>query len=257
MKKVVTSFIIIFILILSYSYFIEPQSLDINHFQIILSQNKKKIVIAHITDLHSDKIEILEKKVIDEIHKTKPDLIVITGDLATPNGKDQGYLTLLKQFSAPLGTFFVMGNWEYWAPIKDLDQILDRAKIINLTNKIHKIDDDLLLLGFDDAPTGTPDLKILEKISSQTKVISLFHSPSFIESISKNIDLALAGHSHGGQIRFPFFEAAWYPDGTGPYNAGWYIKDRAKMYVSRGLGTSLLPLRFNCKPELAFITVLY
>jgi predicted MPP superfamily phosphohydrolase len=77
------------------------------------------------------------------------------------------------------------------------------------------------------------------------------------ESIGHKTDLAFAGHSHGGQIRLPFIGALWTPEGTGKYDAGWFQEGKAKMYVSRGLGNLILPIRFNCKPEISFIRVSY
>lgn len=86
-------------------------------------------------------------------------------------------------------------------------------------------------------------------------VIGLFHSPASFDSVAGSWPLALAGHTHGGQIRLPFVKPLWLPEGSGSYVAGWYEGKGSKLYVSRGVGTAMLPLRFLCRPELALITI--
>jgi predicted MPP superfamily phosphohydrolase len=94
-------------------------------------------------------------------------------------------------------------------------------------------------------------------VPKKTKVISLFHTPILFESIKEKSHLAFAGHSHGGQARLPFIGALWTPEGTGKYDSGWFQGGIGKMYVSRGIGNSILPIRFNCRPELAYIKINY
>ena len=61
----------------------------------------------------------------------------------------------------------------------------------------------------------------------------------------------LAGHTHGGQIRFPGFPPLWLPSGSGAFASGWYPKGKNRLYVSRGIGVAMPPVRFACRPELA------
>jgi uncharacterized protein len=65
----------------------------------------------------------------------------------------------------------------------------------------------------------------------------------------------LAGHTHGGQVRLPLVPVFWLPHGSGRFLEGWYTERGSKMYVSRGIGTSILPIRFRCPPELSIITL--
>lgn len=85
--------------------------------------------------------------------------------------------------------------------------------------------------------------------------IVLFHSPAYFDSASEKIDLAFAGHTHGGQIRLPWIGALWTPPGSGRFVQGWYSAGSARMLVSRGVGTSILPVRFLCAPEVARIDI--
>jgi len=243
--------------ILIYSIWFEPYQLDNTHHEVTIGNSGKSLLVAHVTDLHTKGLGTIELKLMDSIHSNKPDIIFITGDIATPNGTAGGYEEVLSKLKAPLGVYFVQGNWEYWEPIKELDHIFKRAEIIDLTNKHFHIKDDLWLAGLDDELAGSPRTEIYESIPSNKRIISIFHSPALFKSISNKTDLAFAGHSHGGQIRLPFIGSIWTPEGTDKFYSGWFEEGKAKMYVSRGIGNSILPMRFNCRPEVAFIKVNY
>ena len=75
------------------------------------------------------------------------------------------------------------------------------------------------------------------------------------DRIAGKCDLALAGHTHGGQVRLPWLPPLWLPRGSGRFVEGWYEREGSQMYVCRGIGMSILPIRFFCRPELAVITV--
>lgn len=254
--KIKTIFIIL-LLFIAIAIFFHTNTLEISHHSFSFSSGINVIKIAHISDLHSDTIGELENSLFDALEKEKPDIIVITGDLATPNGNIEGYKKLLSHLRAPKGVYFIPGNWEYWEPIEALNDILRDNKIINLSNKTHAVDNDLLLIGFDDSEEGNPDLSLLEKLSNNVTNIALFHSPAFFDSLTGKVQLALAGHSHGGQIRLPLVGAIATPEGTGKYIQGLYKKAHSQLYVSRGIGTSVLPIRLFCPPELAIFEIKY
>ena len=256
MNKKFILFIGILFVILTAVYF-HTTSLTVSHHTVTLSQGGKTLKFAHVTDLHTKGMGRLEKKLVEVIETEKPDIIVITGDIATPAGTVAGYRDVLKNLKASRGVFFVPGNWEYWETIPNLKELLREAQIIDLTNQTKEIDKGLWLIGFDDGEEGRPDLEIIKSIPVRDLKISLFHSPSFFDQIVSLIPLSFAGHSHGGQVRIPFLGSIWVPDGTGKYDQGWFEKGSSKMFVSRGIGTSILPVRFNCSPEVAIINVEY
>lgn len=237
--------------------YLHTNTLRVSLHHVKLGSNKKKLRVAHVSDLHTSGLNQLEKQLIMAIENEKPDLIVITGDLATPSGTNEGYSKVLKNLIAPQGTYFVRGNWEYWEPINEIESILKNHHIVDLNNKSHLIDEDLWLVGFDDSEEGDPKLSILEAIPKNAVKIGLFHSPNFYDQVKRKINLSLAGHSHGGQIRLPFLKPFWVPEGTGQYDQGWFEQEGSKLFVSRGVGTSVIPVRFNCSPELAIIDISY
>jgi len=256
MKKIYILFSIL-ILVVGFAVHNHTNTLEVSQHVIKLGNGKRIIRIAHVSDLHTEGFNNLEQQLVQAINENNIDLIVITGDIATPRGTLEGYNNVLKNFKAPKGVYYIPGNWEYWEPIKDLQEILEQNNIVDLTNKTHNIDVHLWLIGFDDSEEGIPKVEIVSSVPKNDIKIGLFHSPQFFNEISKYTHLNLAGHSHGGQFRIPFLGSLWTPDGTGDFDQGWFEKDDSKLFVSRGVGTSVLPFRFFCSPELAIIEVHY
>lgn len=257
MKKIKLIILIIPFSVLIYSIFFEPTELENTFHEVTIGNSGQSLVVAHITDLHTKGLGELEIKLIDSLNLKRPDIIFITGDVTTPNGTSSGYKEVLSKLKAPFGVYFVQGNWEYWEPEKELNKILKKYGIVNLTNNSIHLNDSLWLVGLDDKLAGTPNIELYKKIPTKTKVISLFHTPILFESVKEKSHLAFAGHSHGGQVRIPFIGALWTPEGTGKYDSGWFQGGIGKLYVSRGIGNSILPIRFNCRPELAYIKINY
>lgn len=237
--------------------YFHTNTLSVTHHQVELGKGNNQIRVAHISDLHTSGLGKLEKQVIKILQEKKPDIIFITGDIATPSGSFDGFESVLKKFEAPRGVYFVKGNWEYWEPLPYGNKLLLNSRITDLTNQFLQLHENLWLVGFDDSEEGNPELDILETIPKDAKKIGLFHSPLFFEKIAGRIDLNFAGHSHGGQIHIPFLGALWVPQGTGKYIQGWFEKEGSKLFVSRGIGTSILPIRFFCAPEVAIVDITY
>jgi uncharacterized protein len=81
------------------------------------------------------------------------------------------------------------------------------------------------------------------------------HAPDYFDEIAGRFDLALAGHTHGGQIVLPLLGPLWLPDGGKRYLKGWFTRNGSQLFVSRGIGTSITPARLFARPELAIIQV--
>ncbi len=111
-------------------------------------------------------------------------------------------------------------------------------------------------MGMDDALSGEPDPDLLSRLPKGVPSVVLSHVPTlFPDLAAKGADLVLSGHTHGGQIRAPIKGALWMPMGSGHYDCGWFEEGASKLFVSRGIGTSVAPLRFLCRPEAAVIEV--
>jgi uncharacterized protein len=256
------AFLILFVLALGiavYAYKIEPFQIEVTHHQIA-APIQSPIKIAHLSDLHTYGIERREQKMLAILEQEKPDLIVITGDSISEADGYPGCLEVLKRLQAPMGVWVVVGNHENWASQRmkrvygNFKNYYESAGAKFLFNSNMKIRDDLWLIGLDDAMTGNPDVaKAFTGVPESAYKITLFHSPASFDDVAGKCDLAFAGHSHGGQVRLPFIKPLWLPAKCGIYDEGWFERNGSKMYVSRGLGTSVLPVRFNCRPEIAII----
>jgi hypothetical protein len=241
--------------VLAYAFWIEPYRLEVSHHHV-RAELSVPLKIAHLSDLHTYGIGRLEQKLFDILEGERPDLIVITGDSIHTDANYPGFREVLMRLRAPLGVWVVNGNHEVWWPISNEQSFYESAGAKLLVNTNARVTDDVWLVGLDDSFAGSPDLeRALAGVPSHAYRIALFHSPAYFDRIAGKCDLALAGHSHGGQVRLPVIGPVWVPPETGRYVEGWFEKDNSRMYVSRGIGTSVVAARFLCRPEIAFVTL--
>ncbi len=239
----------------AYAYFIEPSWIEVTRYSVKL-EVPKPIKIAHLSDLHIDSIGLRERKILSILAQEKPDTILISGDSIGEDGNYQAVGEFLEKLSAPLGVWSVNGNWEHWRPAEKEQEVYRLAGIKFLNNTTEKLIDGIWIVGIDDALAGNPDIeKAVRAIPKGTRTLGLFHSPSFFDQTDFKFDLVFSGHTHGGQVRLPFIAPLWLPEGSGRFVSGWYDKGRSKMYVSRGLGNSILDIRFLCRPEISIVEI--
>jgi len=242
-------------LLLIDAFLIEPFWLETTY-HTVQAPVPRTLRIAHLSDLHTHGLGRLERSLIARLEAERPDLIVISGDNATVGGTLQGYRSVLSRLHAPLGVWCVPGNWEHWLHLVDEHALCEAAGIHYLCNRAAPVLPGLWLAGFDDAYAGRPDLAAgLRRVPRDATVLGLFHAPVFFDQLAGHCALAFAGHTHGGQVRMPLVGAVLLPRGSGRYVAGWYTERGSRLYVSRGIGTSILPARFLCRPELAMVTI--
>lgn len=208
------------------------------------------INIYFISDIHRRKIS---PTMIESV-KGKADLVIIGGDLAEKNVPFERIIENVKVLKAIGPVYFVWGNNDYELDYHELDATLLSLGVKMLDNTAVNFEsesgDKLSLLGVDYIGENRDrlDLALLDSDHSSFKIL-VSHCPRIIRKIQKNhdISLVLAGHTHGGQIRFL---------GFGPYSLGELKKhDVTTMLVSNGYGTSLLPLRLGAKPETHLLSI--
>jgi len=238
---------------------IEPYRIQVTHYTIHAASEglRSPLKIAHLSDLHTRGLGWRERKMLAILAREKPDVILITGDtLADPFGNYAVCLQVYKQLHAPLGVWFVHGNWENLEPVRRERQYYREAGVNLLVNQNHELRPDVWLIGLDDSSSGRPDLDAaLKQVPRDAYRVAMFHAPEFFDRAAERVNLCLAGHTHGGQVRIPFVHPFWLPRGSGRFLEGWYEEKGTLMYVSRGLGTSNIPVRFLCPPEIDFITL--
>ena len=212
--------------------------------------------IAHLSDLHTFGLGRRERKLLSLLDTEQPDVIIITGDTVTWGRHYERIRPLLSRLHAPLGVWLVRGNWENAYPLHNEHAFYAHLGIHFLLNEARPIRPDVWIVGLDDPYSGTPNFDAaLSTVPQGTYVIAAFHSPAYFDNVAGRVPLVLAGHTHGGQVRLPLVPVFWLPRGSGRFLEGWYVERGSKMYVSRGIGTSFLPIRFRCPPELSIISV--
>ena len=236
-------------------FIVEPNWIEVTH-ESLPAPIRQSLKIAHLTDLHTNGVGFRERRLLNFLDEEKPDIIVITGDTVPSSGYYEGESQLLRNLHAPLGVWLVRGNWENWHALRNETEYYRANGVHFLLNRSAEIRPGVWLIGFNDTAFATADIeRAFANVPSGTYRIALFHGPIFFSRSAGQYELALAGHSHGGQVRVPFWGPLWLPSGIGPYVQGWFSANGSRMYVSRGIGTTLLPVRFACRPELAVITL--
>ncbi len=238
-----------------YACWVEPFWLETTR-HTILTNVKRPIKIAHLSDLHIRHFGELEQNVIDVLEVEKPDLIAISGDSTISRYGIPALREILSHFHAPNGVWVVKGNWENAVRIPHERKFFEELGIHFLLNEARAARDDLWVIGLDESMHGFPKVdESLKGVPSDVFRLALFHEPGIFNRLAGHINLGLAGHTHGGQIRLPFLPPLFLPQGCFGYVAGWYEDHQSRLYVSRGIGNSMLEARFLARPELAFITL--
>lgn len=228
--------------------------------------------IVQVSDLHNNVYGRGQSILIGKIRQAKPDIIVITGDLIDRNTKNVDNAMMFVKGAVEIApVFYVSGNHESGVKeeYRDLLRRMNEAGVTVLENEnavLVSEDEKINLAGIADpsfdwsaSDAEVIDREISEALSKAVRsrpVILLSHRPELIDIYSKNgIDLVLSGHAHGGQVRIPFFGPVYSPSqGFRPkYTSGLYSEGNTQMFVSRGMGNGIAPLRFNDGPELAVI----
>ncbi len=236
----------------------EPQALQVEKTTLAATLPGGKVRLLQISDLHLSEFNSYFEKVAEQVAELKPDLIVLTGDYLEEQRNIRGVLSFLKKLKAPHGIYAVQGNWEYWSRLEgeNLRRHFAGAGVKLLINEREDVlvkGRALSIFGLD-YPSSTDHLAKLQKeVDPQRFNLLLSHVPAFAhEQLNKDINLILSGHTHGGQVRLPFFPPFYLPRYAGRFIAGLYhvSQHRIPLYVSRGVGTSVLPVRFFCRPEI-------
>jgi hypothetical protein len=270
LKRFGTSILGLSAFITFYSGFIERFWLEINRIELSFSRLPKAfsgLRIVQFSDIHLGFFYNTDdlKELVTRINRLKPDLICFTGDIVEDDvGQLDACIPILQKLAAPLGKVAVMGNHDYriGSPEKVISA-LENSGFVLLKNgnfTIEMTGSSIYIAGVDDL-FASPDLEAtLAGIPADQFTILLAHEPDIpLSSVNQPIDLQLSGHSHGGQIVIPFVGPLYTPDGAKVYVQGLRKKTAAHketvLYVNKGVGTTFLPVRFNCRPEITVFTL--
>lgn len=226
--------------------------------------------IVQLSDLHLESLQIPPAKIEKSVRALHPDLLVNTGDTISARTDLDKLNEYLGNLNAPMGQYIVMGNNDYSHFSHTLfERYLRELRQIGwhplLNDAAFLPDQSLWIIGVDDPATAHDDVakaysKVLDTqvASKQPFRLVLAHSTDCLDDVSQyGADLLLTGHTHGGQIRLPGlkpFLTNTYLGDKGIYE-GYHVIENVPLYISRGIGESVIPLRFNVPPEIASFTL--
>ncbi|MGL4914067.1 MAG: metallophosphoesterase [Romboutsia sp.] len=264
-------FVIVSVLLtLTYSKHIEPKMLVVKDYDINEIKNKENnmLRVVQFTDVQLGEFYTLEQleKVVEKINKQNADIVVFTGDLIdkTSAYEDRDKISsVLSNINAKIGKYAVWGNHDYGGgghAYYERIMVGSGFKVLkNETVRVPMYNNKYISIsGLDEAMFGEPNSKsIIKKINKTDFNLLLLHEPDLISQFNNsNINLALAGHSHGGQVALPFLGAIITPPIAKEYTKGFYdIDNDMKLYVNSGIGNTRLPYRFMNIPQISVFDI--
>jgi len=249
------------LLCIVYGYFVEPRWMEVKVVEIPTAKLAHTTLrIVQISDLHCETKVVNENKMVEIINSLKPDLIVFTGDsLNTPKALPV-FRDTMRKLRATIGKYAVTGNDDL-AIVREADLFYNTG--------FHLLKEENIRLIKDGEPFFISGLRdeysdqwreVLTKVPAGPYSIFLYHKPDLIEDLKGvNVDLYLAGHTHGGQVALPFYGALLTLSKYGKkYESGERAVNGITLYVNRGIGTEgkvILSARFFARPEITVFDI--
>jgi predicted MPP superfamily phosphohydrolase len=257
---------------IGWGFFIEPNRLVLRHEVITIDRwpsGLSGLKIAVLSDLHigsafidNDKVRLI----VERTNQLQPDLIVILGDYITSDGRTshrvepEVFGPLLKDLHAPFGVYSVLGNHDWWYNGYKVRRDLEANGIKILENEVVRLDvrgTPLWLAGLADLWTRVQRVEqTIAQVPDGETVIALTHNPDIFPQLPQRVPLMLAGHTHGGQVRLPFIGSVVEASRFGErYEVGHVFENGHHLFVTTGIGTSIVPVRFGVPPEIVLLEV--
>ena len=206
--------------------------------------------------------------VADQVQAQEPDVVFITGDFVFGRSfpdiawqwiDDLG--KVLSSLAKSIPSFAVLGNHDYWTNPHAVRAMLRQSGVTDLTNAVFTLTrngESLHLCGVDDIKVGEVRLhEVVAQLEENSAAILLVHEPDFADTsaATEKFDLQVSGHSHGGQIVFPFYGPPVLPRTARKYHTGLYKIGNMLQYTTRGVGMDRFAIRFNCPPEISILVL--
>ncbi len=252
----------------SYPVFIERYLVQFNRYRIPVANLPaafQGLRIAQVSDAHCGRLmpRWFVNYLLKRVNRAGADVIVCTGDYI--HGREAAQIEvvwpMLCELCAPLGVYSVLGNHDHWGGAERSLYWLERSGQ-NLRGKALALEKDgerLWLAGIGDLwEDPFPVDSVLSQIPERECRIVLAHNPDSADTpFSGRIDLMLSGHTHGGQVRIPFGGAPVLPVKNKTYSSGLKMSTKQqRVFISRGIGWAIYPVRFNCYPEIPILELI-
>ena len=256
------------------STLIEPNRPQLVRKEIALRRWPSRLdgfTVALLSDFHYDPYFSVHpiRSAVEVVNGLQPDLIALTGDFvsvplfgaAAKGAADaEPCAQLLGKLRAPHGVWSVLGNHDVSCNADRVTNSLQAVGISMLSNQSVAVEKDgarFWLGGVDDVLFGSADLPgTLRGVPSEEAIVLMVHEPDYADYVADYpVDLQLSGHTHGGQVRIPFMRPLYLPELAKKYVQGLFRIRELMLYTNAGIGTVEFPVRWNCPPEITFITV--
>lgn len=249
-----------------WTFYVEPSGLHVRGYELSLRDWPRELdglEVALLSDLHVGSpyygLAKLEE-VVREVNAAEPDLVLLAGDYVI-HGVYGGTVVppeelapVLGRLDARLGVYAVLGNHDWWLGGPRVQRALTSAGIRVLDDEAVRLSG-FWLVGLGDSWADPPDItRALTPVDDDRPVIAFTHNPDVFPEMPSRVTLTLAGHTHGGQVRFPFVGAPVVPSHYGGrFVHGHVVESGKHLFVTSGLGTSIIPARFRVPPEIALL----
>lgn len=255
-----------------YGFLIEPGRLVTRHETIRIQnwpQQLNGLKIAVLSDIHADDWFVDNNKlreIVERTNQLQPEAIVILGDYMSSDGwvtskvEPEVFAAALKGFRAPLGVYSVLGNHDWWNDGEKVRVALEQNGIKVLEDEVFEVNargTSLWLVGLADLWTRRPNIaETVNKVPEGQPMIALTHNGDIFPRLPGRVPLLIAGHTHGGQVRFPFIGSVVSSSRLGDrYTRGHLFENNHHLFVTTGIGTSIIPVRFGVTPEIVLLTL--
>ena len=253
-----------------WAFAFEPASLTTQKHELFIPHWNAELAglrVAVLADLHvGSPFNGISKlhKIVELTNSLKPDLIIIPGDFVIQGVLGGSFVTpeeaaaVLARLNAPMGVWASMGNHDYWLDASRVTAALEKQKIGVLEDsavRIQRGSAHFWLVGISDFWEGPHDVrKAVSQVKSDAPVLMFTHNPDIFPTLSNRFSLLIAGHTHGGQVLLPLLGRPIVPSRYKQRFAyGHVIENGRHIFVSPGLGTSILPVRFRVPPEVTLL----
>ncbi len=233
------------------SILLEPDWIKIR--RVRLSPGKPTHRFVQFTDVHHKGNRKLLDDVISKINALSPDFVCFTGDIIEETRHLPEALEALAKLKSP--AYGVPGNHDYWSnmPFDGISQCFAGTGGAWLMDEQRVTGDGKFTI----SGSAARSAKVLPpRGNTSTRNILLVHYPAWVKNLGgQKYDLTLAGHSHGGQVRIPFYGPVLVPFNVDEYDLGMFQTAAGPLYVNPGIGWFPLPVRFNCRPEITVFEI--
>jgi len=263
LQRIIAAVLVVGWTLAFWAFWLEPRSLVIREHRVPVDGLQAPVRVLLVGDLqpagpHETPARLAT--IVDRLAATEPDLVVWAGDFVSERRTSTSFThpadmaAAVGQLQPPLGQLAVLGNHDWWWDGPEVERLLEAQGVRVLRDERVRLGEDaggLVVAGLEDPVTRRWDLDAtLAGVRAEEPTLLLTHTPDVFPEVPDHVDLTLAGHTHCGQVTLPGLGRPVVPSAYGErFAAGWHGRDGHALFVTCGIGTAILPVRFGNPPE--------